>query len=159
MNGRVFGHSRLSVFWTAPTVPPPYWQNGGSSSPDLTATDRLLVPANAKDGSAARSPQTSRFLAEGIIGHARLLLPQPSLAVCVRRRCLKQPTIKSPAVAGGSFAPTLRFETLEIHKVCLRITNLDLAQNLSPSTLVNFIVGRLATERCLPTRHRTNHHN
>ena len=87
MNGRVFGHSRLSVFWTAATVRPPYWQNGGSSPPDLTVTDRLLVPANAKAGSAARSPQTSRFRAEGIIGHVRLLLPQPSLAVCVRRRC------------------------------------------------------------------------
>ena len=89
----------------------------------------------------------------------RGVLPQPSLAVCVRRRCFKQPTIKSPAVAGGSFAPTLRFETLEIHKVCLRISNLDLAQKLSPSTLVNFIVGRLATGRYLPMRHRTNHHN
>ena len=40
-----------------------------------------------------------------------------------------------------------------------RISNLDLAQNLSPSTLVNFIVGRLATGRHLPMRHRTNHHN
>ena len=87
MNGRVFGHRKLFVFRTAATVHPPYWQNGGVSSLDLTATDRFLVPANAKAGSAARSPQTSRFLAEGIIGHARLLLPQPSLAVCVRRRC------------------------------------------------------------------------
>ena len=55
MNGRVFGHSRLSVFRTAATVHPPYWQNGGSHPPDLTVTDRLLVPANAKAGSAARS--------------------------------------------------------------------------------------------------------
>ena len=80
-------HSEFLVFRTAATVHPPYWQNGGLYPPDLTVTDRLLVPANAKAGSAARSPQTSRFLAEGIIGHARLLLPQPSLAVCVRRRC------------------------------------------------------------------------
>ena len=87
MNGRVIRHRKLFVFRTAATVHPPYWQNGGSYPPDLTATDWLLVPANAKAGSAARSPQTSRFLAEGIIGHARLLLPQPSLAVCVRRRC------------------------------------------------------------------------
>ena len=99
MNGRVFGHSRLSVFWTAATVRPPYWQNGGSSPPDLTVTDRFLVPANAKAGSAARSPQTSRFLAEGIIGHARLLLPQPSLAVCVRRRCPNR------GVATGIYLP------------------------------------------------------
>ena len=71
MNGRVIRHRKLFVFRTAATVLPPYWQNGGLYSPDLTATDRLLVPANAKAGSAARSPQTSRFLAEGIIGHAR----------------------------------------------------------------------------------------
>ena len=72
MNGRVFGHRKLFVFRTAATVHPPYWQNRGSYSPDLTATDWLLVPANAKAGSAARSPQTSRSLAEGIIGHERL---------------------------------------------------------------------------------------
>ena len=71
MNGRVFGHRKLFVFRTAATVRPPYWQSGGSYSPDLTVTDRLLVPANAKAGSAARSPQTSRSLAEGIIGHTR----------------------------------------------------------------------------------------
>ena len=87
MNGRVFEHRKLFVFWTAATVHPPYWQNGGSYPPDLTVTDRLLVPANAKAGSAARSPQTSRFLAEGIIGHTRSssaaefsgLCPPPSL--------------------------------------------------------------------------------
>ena len=72
MNGRVFGHRKLFVFRTAATVHPPYWQNGGSYPPDLTVTDRLLVPANAKAGSAARSPQTTRSLAEGIIGHERL---------------------------------------------------------------------------------------
>ena len=43
--------------------------------------------------------------------------------------------IISSAVAAGSFVPALRFETLEIHKVCLRISNLDLCQNLSSSTL------------------------
>ena len=73
INGRVFGHRKLFVFRTAATVHPPYWQNGGSYSPDLTVIDRLLVPANAKAGSAARSPQTSRFLAEGIIGHVQHL--------------------------------------------------------------------------------------
>ena len=71
MNGRAFRHSKLSVLRTAATVHPPYWQNGGSHPPDLTATDRLLVPANAKAGSAARSPHTTRSLAEGIIGHTR----------------------------------------------------------------------------------------
>ena len=53
MNGRVFGHRMLFVFRTAATVYPPYWQDGGSYLPDLTVTDRLLVPANAKAGSAA----------------------------------------------------------------------------------------------------------
>ena len=83
-----------------------------------------------------------------------------SYCACVHARpFFKESLIISSAVAVGSFVPTLRFETLEIHKVCLRISNLDLAQNLSPSTLVNFIVGRLATGRHLPMRHRTNHHN
>ena len=71
MNGRVFGHSRLSVFRTAATVHPLCWQNGGSYSPDLTVTDRLLVPGNAKAGSAAKSPRTTRSLAEGITGHTQ----------------------------------------------------------------------------------------
>ena len=53
---RCTAHSKLLVFRTAATVPPPYWQNGGSYPPDLTVTDRLLVPANAKAGSAARMP-------------------------------------------------------------------------------------------------------
>ena len=55
MQGRVLGHRKLSVFRTAATVHPPYWQNGGLHPPDLTVTDWLLVPANAKAGSAARS--------------------------------------------------------------------------------------------------------
>lgn len=67
----VHTHSKLLVFRTAATVHPPSWQNGGSYPPDLTVTDRLLVPANAKAGSAARRPHYSRSLAEEIIGHAR----------------------------------------------------------------------------------------
>ena len=51
------------------------------------------------------------------------------------RPFFKESPIISSAVAVRSFVPTLRFETLEIHKVCLRISNLDLCQNLSPSTL------------------------
>lgn len=47
--------------------------------------------------------------------------------------------MKLPAVIGGSFAPTLRLEKLEIHKVFLHFPTLDLRQNLSPLTLVNFI--------------------
>ena len=51
------------------------------------------------------------------------------------RPFFKESLIISSAVAAGSFVPALRFETLEIHKVCLRISNLVLCQNLSPSTL------------------------
>ena len=86
MNGRVFGHRKLSVFRTAATVQTPYWQNGGSYPPDLTATDRLLVPANAKAGSAAWRPTKSSISRRG--DHRTRVAPslQPSLAVCVRRR-------------------------------------------------------------------------
>ena len=65
MNGRVFGHSRLSVFWTAATVRPPYWQNGGSYPPGLSVTSQFLVPANAKAGSAAWSPTKSSISRRG----------------------------------------------------------------------------------------------
>ena len=41
-------HSKFLVFRTAATVHPPYWQDGGSYPPDLTVTDRLLVPVNTK---------------------------------------------------------------------------------------------------------------
>ena len=55
---------------------------------------------------------------------------------CVHARpFFKESLIISSAVAVGSFVPALRFATLEIHKVCLRISNLDLCQNLSSSTL------------------------
>jgi hypothetical protein len=47
--------------------------------------------------------------------------------------------MKLPSVIGESFAPTLRLEKLEIHKVFLRFPTLDLSKNLSPLTLVNFI--------------------
>ena len=71
MQGRVFGHRMLSVFRTAATVHPPCWQNGGSYPPGLSVTNRFLVPANAKAGSATRRPHTTRSLAEGIIGHTQ----------------------------------------------------------------------------------------
>ena len=71
MNGRVFGHSSLLVYRTAATVHPPCWQNGGSYPPGLSVTNRFLVPANAKAGSATRRPHTTRSLAEGIIGHTQ----------------------------------------------------------------------------------------
>ena len=43
--------------------------------------------------------------------------------------------IKSSAVVSGSFAPTVQFEKLEIHKVFLRFPNLDLTKNPTPSHL------------------------
>ena len=99
MIGRVLGHRKLFVFGLQQQSPPPYWQNGGSYSPDLTVTDRLLVPANAKAGSAARSPTESSISRRGDQRtHAALLL-QPSLAVCVRRRCPNR------GVATGSLLP------------------------------------------------------
>ena len=87
MDGRDIRHRKLFVFWTAATVHPPYWQNGGSYPPDLTVIDRLLVPANAKAGSAARS--SNKIIDPSPRGSqdTRGVLPQPSLAVCVRRRC------------------------------------------------------------------------
>ena len=45
---------------------------------------------------------------------------------------------KSPAAHGGSFAPTVQFENLEIHKVFLRLSNLHLVQNFLPSALADF---------------------
>jgi len=50
--------------------------------------------------------------------------------------------VKVPAIIRGSFAPTLRFGKLEIHKVCLRFPNLDLWQNLSLLILGTLIIGR-----------------
>ena len=55
----------------------------------------------------------------------------------------KYPLMKSSAVAGGSFAATLQFEKLEIHKVFPSFPNFDLHQNLSPSTLADLIIGYL----------------
>jgi hypothetical protein len=46
-----------------------------------------------------------------------------------------------PSALGGSFVPTLQFEKLEIHKVCLRFPNFDLKQNLSPITRGNRAIG------------------
>ena len=55
---------------------------------------------------------------------------------CLKTRpFFKESLIISSAVAARSFVPALRFETLEMHKVCLRISNLVLCQNLAPSTL------------------------
>ena len=49
--------------------------------------------------------------------------------------------MKSPAMIGGSFSPTLQFIKLEIHKVFLRFLNFNLCQNLSPLILADLITG------------------
>ena len=54
--------------------------------------------------------------------------------------------MKSSAVLNGSFAPTVQFEKLEIHKVFLRFSNFHSCQNLSLITLANFIIGYLCQE-------------
>ena len=54
--------------------------------------------------------------------------------------------MKSSAVLNGSFAPTVQFEKLEIHKVFLRFSNFHSCQNLSLITLANFIIGYLSQE-------------
>ena len=54
--------------------------------------------------------------------------------------------MKSSAVINGSFAPTVQFEKLEIHKVFLRFSNFHSCQNLSLITLANFIIGYLSQE-------------
>ena len=50
---------------------------------------------------------------------------------------LGETLIESSAAAAGSFAPTLQFCKLEIHKVFLRFQNLNLEQNLSPSAFAD----------------------
>ena len=54
--------------------------------------------------------------------------------------------MKSSAVLNGSFAPTVQFEKLELHKVFLRFSNFHSCQNLSLITLANFIIGYLSQE-------------
>ena len=47
----------------------------------------------------------------------------------------REPLNQSAAALSGSFAPTNRFENLEIHKVFLRFPNLNLEQNPSLTAL------------------------
>jgi hypothetical protein len=57
-------------------------------------------------------------------------------------------TMKKPSSAPDeSFAPTLQFVKLEIHKVFLRFPNFNLSQNLSPSAIADFLIASLEGER------------
>ena len=58
-----------------------------------------------------------------------------SLMIFEKHANLKEPLNKSSAALSGSFAPTYRFENLEIHKVFLQFPNLNLEQNPSLTTL------------------------
>ena len=51
------------------------------------------------------------------------------------RGCFGQHRTIASARFGGSFPPILRFETFEIRKVFLHVSNLDLTKNLSPNLL------------------------
>ena len=59
----------------------------------------------------------------------------------------KESLNKSAAALSGSFAATFRFENLEIHKVFLRFSNLDLRQNLSLSALADLF--RASLKKCV----------
>ena len=61
-----------------------------------------------------------------------ITLPRPEAA---SRPIPMEPLNKSAAALSGSFAPTYRFENLEIHKVFLQFPNLNLEQNPSLTAL------------------------
>ena len=58
-----------------------------------------------------------------------------SLMIFEKYANLKEPLNKSSAALSGPFAPTFRFENLEIRKGFLRFPNLNLEQNPSLTTL------------------------
>ena len=58
----------------------------------------------------------------------------------------KEALNKSTAAHGGSFVPTFRFENLEIHKVFLRFSNLNLEQNPSLTALADLFRASLKTD-------------
>ena len=68
----------------------------------------------------------------------------------------KEPLNKSAAALGGSFAATFRFENLEIHKVFLRFSNLNLRQNLSPTALADLFRASLTQTFGKPTMPTAN---
>ena len=87
-----------------------------------------------------------------------------TVAVRVFRNAARRPTVaaagrfflcghhsaNASAPFGGSFAPILRFEKLEIHKVFLRFPNLVLKQNLSPNALADLRCAALSPATSIP---------
>ena len=55
--------------------------------------------------------------------------------------------MRSTSAAGGSIAPTVQFENLAIHTVLRRLSNFHLGQYLSPSALVDLMIGRLESKQ------------
>ena len=55
--------------------------------------------------------------------------------------------MRSTSAAGGSIAPTVQFESLAIHTVLRRLPNFHLGQYLSPSALVDLMIGRLESKQ------------
>ena len=55
--------------------------------------------------------------------------------------------MRSTSAAGGSIAPTVQFESLAIHTVLRRLPNFHLGQYLSPSALVDLVIGYLESKQ------------
>ena len=95
-----------------------------------------LQPTAASCCSSAcmQSTRLSRTAARrsGTPAKRTITLPRPEAA---SRPIPMEPLNKSAAALSGSFAPTYRFENLEIHKVFLQFPNLNLEQNPSLTAL------------------------
>ena len=95
-------------------------------------------PAERRSRFIQRFPRPAVFAAEG-----QAFLPsyaKPPGLVIARSTATwqsKEALNKSAAADSGSFVPTFRFENLEIHKVFLRFSNLNLEQNPSLTALAD----------------------
>ena len=79
-----------------------------------------------------------RILFFAMLLHSKNPLKPKFQRICSRSKrdfYLKEPLNQSAAALSGSFAPTDRFENLEIHEVFLRFPNLNLEQNPSLTAL------------------------
>ena len=75
---------------------------------------------------------------------------RPTVAAAGRFFLCGHHNANASAVFGGSFAPILRFEKLEIHKVFLHFPNLVLKQNLSPNALADLRCAALSSATSIP---------
>ena len=104
--------------------------------PSCRSPGMALQPTAASCCSSAcmQSTRLSRTAARrsGTSAKRTITLPRPEAA---SRPIPMEPLNKSAAALSGSFAPTYRFENLEIHKVFLQFPNLNLEQNPSLTAL------------------------